>query len=328
MSDSVSDRLVAQLEAQAKLVDHGEFTMDDAAARTKLAQFRLAEPSDWVCLVVEAATAFGATRVQVIGQLTQLWIRFDGEPLDGDEIFSTSSGNEGLRKLAIAISTLFGHYAVSAVEIESPRGRVRLHAEGRNERSASEERENLIRVLGLPEGERERERLRERCRYSPIAVDLEYERISFGLHGALVDRRARNITAIVDGEHTIGWVGWAPGSSPAEILLLTHGVITEIVHATTWEGLAIVDVPLRKDVGERAVLRDAEFERILALVEAAAPQIPREATPEPEPQPEPAPPTPKPFQLPEEPVHPGFGLWITLCCIALVVVFQIVQCAG
>lgn len=290
MSDEVSERLIAKLEAEAKLVDRGEFTMDDVAARTKLAQYRLAEPSDWICLVVEAANLFGATRVGVVGKLAQMWIRFDGEPLDGAAIFSKAAASEdtdepysrlGLRNLAIAIWTLFGHYEVSAVEIESPRGRVRLHADGRTERWPGKEQTNLVRVFGLRDSERERERLRERCRHSPMAIAVERERISFGMRRWLVEREARGIMPIIDGERTIGYVGGKPDSSRATIQLMTHGVAAEVVSASTWEGLAILDVPLAKDLGERAVLRDAEFDRVMALVEAAASRVALDAPPEP-----------------------------------------------
>jgi hypothetical protein len=277
VSDEVSNRLIAELEAEAKLVDHGEFTMDDVAARTKLARYRLADPSGWACLVVEAANLFGATRVEVFASIGQIRFVFDGEPVDGNAIFSSAAAVDGadetgsrlgLRKLAIAISTLFDQFAV-AVDIESPLGRVRVPLQGPNQGSPSNERNNVFRVLGVPQNEAVH--LHERCRHSPMRIEVEYQRISYGLRSWLVERRARNITAIVDGERTIGYVGWLPGESPASIQFMTHGVATELVTTTSWEGMAIVDVPLRKDVGERAVLRDAEFERVMALVEAAAP---------------------------------------------------------
>ncbi|MFV8753856.1 hypothetical protein ACNOYE_25200 [Nannocystaceae bacterium ST9] len=274
-TDEVAKRLIAELETDAQLVDRGAFTIDDAMARTKLAHFRLAEPAAWACLVVEAASCFGARRVDVFARLDQLEIRFDGPPLDGDAVFTDafaegepSPRRVGARKLAIASATLFDQLRVAAIEIESPLARVRLLPEGANQREPSGERRNSIRVLGLRPTE-EHALLRSRCRYSPLAVSLEHHRVSRGLRQFLVDEGARDITPIVVAERTIGFAGW--GVAPA-IHLLTHGVYAERVDASNC--LAILDVGLRKDLGENSIVRDEQFERSLALVEAMQPAPP------------------------------------------------------
>lgn len=296
--NEVAKRLIGALEADAELVDRGGFTIDEQAARTKFARFRMSEPQAWLCLLVEAAGLLGARSVEIVTGLDQVRVVFDGEPLAGDEVFSSAaesvsepegrSARAAQRKLAIAFNTLFDPLGVGAIVIESARGRVRLQHEGPAERSSCAATRTTILVLGLAGTLREQALVRERCRYSALRVTLDYAPISLGMVAALREAEVRSHAPLLDAQgRTIGYVG--TGWQPRDSWLLTHGVLAERLPVAG--GVAIVDTSLAKDLGEHKVIRDAAFDQLVAQIEAriaALPEIGEPLDPQPQRQAEPA----------------------------------------
>lgn len=277
MPDETADRLIGQLEREAELVDHGAFTIDDAAAQAKLARYRMAEPEAWACLIVEAASLLGARRISFESSLDSMRASFDGRPLAPDELFSRAAG-AGIRperKLAIAFHTLFDALGVGTILVESGGVRVRLQPGGAVERSASGGERTTITVLGLSGTAREQALLVERCRYSPLRVRLDHVDISHGLLAALQDRDVHTYAPLHDDAGEVyGYVGAGPRSPT--LVLLTHGVLAE---TPPCGGYAVVDVSLAKDIGEREVLHDAAFAKLLARIEAGVQALPTQGIP-------------------------------------------------
>jgi hypothetical protein len=283
--DEVAGRLIADLEAGAELVDHGAFSIDEAMARTTLAAYRLEDPDVWACLIVEAASLLGSSwvRASVDGELC---LEFGGEPIDADNLFTNAIASANAsdpnrraaaRKLAIAIDAVFTRYPDALVEIESRKSRVRLRADAPNECTRGSDTHNVVRVKDVAQTQAE-QLLRDRCRYSSLDFAINHRNILRGLisrdlRDFVVDDRCTAILAIRDEDRTIGYAGFRGGEQPSVIELLTHGVAAERLFEPRVGFVAIVDVPLGKDIGERSVIRDAEFERILALVRATFDRI-------------------------------------------------------
>ncbi len=274
----VTGRLIDELEQDAELVDAGAFTIDATKARSKLARFRMAEPEAWPCLFVEAAAMLGAERITIACGLDRMTFVCDGQPLDGEELFvgAARSGPSPERKLVVAFDTLFDALGVGTILIDSPRGCVRVHPEGVLERAPASAAHTTITVIGLPSTAREREVLRERCRWSPLAITLEHERISEGMLAALQHVESRTHLPLHDAEgRLVGQIG--EGSGAPMLWLLTHGVLAEQIPLE--RGHAVLDVPLDKDVGEQKVLRNDAYEAWLARVAAAIETLPTSGTP-------------------------------------------------
>jgi hypothetical protein len=274
----VTGRLIGELEQGAELVDQGDFTIDATKARSKLARFRMAEPQAWPCLVVEAAALLGAERITIACGLDRMTFVCDGQPLDGEELFvgAARSGRSPERKLVVAFDTLFDALGVGTILIDSPRGCVRVHPEGTLERAPANSRRTTITVIGLPGTTREREVLRERCRWSPLAITLDHERVSEGMLALLQHVESRTYAPIHDAQgRLVGYVG--DGWRPPMMWLLSDGVLAEQIPLE--RGHAVLDVPLDKDVGEQKVLRNDAYFEWRARVEAAVEALPTSGTP-------------------------------------------------
>src|SRR5690606_12935155 len=63
--ESVAGALLAELEAGGELVDAAGFSTDAAQARAKLREFQLADPYEYVLLLIEAAVLAGAEPVRI-----------------------------------------------------------------------------------------------------------------------------------------------------------------------------------------------------------------------------------------------------------------------
>jgi hypothetical protein len=219
----VAERLIASLEAEAEIVDHGEFTIDQAKAREKLRDYQLADPHAWVLLVVELAALLGARAVYFdYTQPDRTQIRFRSgafareqlaEPLSG--VFAATEGageaerarRSAWQKLAIAINALLGR--ATRIELAcldgqgkgprmtwtgDPEGAVVLDE---LERDAEHAGNHLIVVLdGRGDVghhvERETALLRRACRCSPLLVMAGSEKLSHGWKAVFDPERKRD----------------------------------------------------------------------------------------------------------------------------------------
>jgi hypothetical protein len=221
-SDAVN-RLIASLEAEAEIVDHGEFTIDQAKARDKLRDYQLVDPHAWVLLVVELAALLGARAVYfdyTQPERTQIHFRSGGlareqlaEPLTG--VFATSQGvgeaerarRSAWQKLAIAMNALLGR--ATRIELAcldaagkgprmvwtgDPDGKVALDEIERDaEHGGNHLGGNHLTVVFEDQRshvEHETALLRRACRCSPLLVMAGAEKVSHGWKAVFEPERA------------------------------------------------------------------------------------------------------------------------------------------
>lgn len=264
-SDAV-ERLIASLEAEAEMVDHGEFTIDHAKARDKLRDYQLADPHAWVLLVVELAALLGARAVYfdyAMPEQTQIRFRSGGlareqlaEPLSG--VFATTEGvgaserarRSAWQKLAIAMNALLGR--ATRIELacldamgKGPRMTWTGDPEGgvvldEIERDAELAGNHLSVVLGDrgEHVERETSVLRRACRCSPLLIMAGSEKLSHGWKALFEPERrpgdhddeapAIATTAIRDDEYrSLGLAAQMPSRAKARLRVQANGVFAE-----------------------------------------------------------------------------------------------------
>lgn len=217
-----AERLIASLEAEAEIVDHGRFTIDQAKARDKLRDYQLVDPHAWVLLVVELAALLGARAVYfdyTAPERTQIHFRSGGlareqlaEPLSG--VFATTSGvgaaerarRSAWQKLAIAMNALLGR--ATRIELAcldvggkgarmcwtgDPEGKVALDELERDTEQAGNHLTVVFGDRGDPRNHAEHETalLRRACRCSPLLVMAGSEKLSHGWKAMFEPERAR-----------------------------------------------------------------------------------------------------------------------------------------
>lgn len=306
----VVERLLASLEAEAEIVDHGEFTIDQAKARDKLRDYQLADPHAWVLLVVELAALLGARAVYfdyTQAEQTQIRFRSGGftreqlaEPLSG--VFAATDGVDAAerarrrawQKLAIALNALLGR--ATRIELAcldaagrgqrmcwtgDPEGRVALDEIDRDPEQAG----NHLTVVGTRHVDRETELLRRACRCSPLLVMAGSEKLSHGWKAAFEPEQGRDddqeptpiaTTPIRDEEfRSLGLATQTRSRGKARLRIQTNGVFAEDIDLEGFRPgfLAIADLDLARDLAQSLVLRDAAFEQMLQWVRVAHDRI-------------------------------------------------------
>jgi hypothetical protein len=313
MSETPTERLIAALEQGGRESEAGTWSLDEAAARRKLAEYRLADPRVWLCTIVEAAVVLGAPSIRVDRKLDGLHIAFGGLTPPLEQLFASVVGGDtsdprsrAARKLAIAFETMLERAEVASVEVAA--GGVRLTLtkdERRHESCPPTDRTKIVvrRGLNWPEIDL----LAERGRYARASILTtsvtapEAKPLSLGLEQALVDMEATHARwPIVHEGRTVGWLGHrASADVGSKLVIVSAGITAELVHLRGKGEVAIVEWPLAKDLGENRVVRNEAFERVLTLVEAARTAHPRTPPPQPPPARE---------QTELRPREPSFGL--------------------
>lgn len=79
MSSNIGNFLAEQV-AEGQRVDSGEFTLDSAKARAKLAEFALSEPGLWVVKIVQSAVACGAPDIEFVMPKREVKVCFLNKP--------------------------------------------------------------------------------------------------------------------------------------------------------------------------------------------------------------------------------------------------------
>lgn len=287
--DEVARRHIAALEHEGvSEAEVGAWTLDEEAARRKLAEYRLVDAARWLCMIVEVATLLGASTIELEPSFDELRIEFDGEALALDAFFarvwggrSGSRRERAARKLAIAIEALLEDEDAQVV-IESAGGRLSLRKRERafEATPATSPRTCLVVRRRAVSGWPELERVRVLARYArasiaiitPASSSPVLETITQGLEQALVEREASyQRWPIHEGEATIGWLGHGVPSSQAAstLIIVSDGVIAEQLPLGGKGEVVIVEASLDKDLAENHVLRNAAFDRLLALAHAA-----------------------------------------------------------
>ena len=318
--------LVGGLSQGTELVGEGRFTLDPVKAREKLRAFQLSDPNIYLSLLVEAASlAAPSGSAPVIDfrlgrplEAEFASVAFEAVELEGllggvFRDFGELEGEALARAHALQLLGLAVNAALALepqwVELISYGGEgegvgVRFGPDGSVERSRAV-RTNRVEPhlcfsvafgtfdnLSMAD---ERVLLLQRCRYAPFEVKIDNARISRGLEAGLdyggVEAHADSIQreVMVEGVQ-VGVASKYAEERPAVLLLLTRGVVAEVIELSDHEPgfRAVVNVDLRKDLSQAKVLRNATFSAVLRAVRAAhdaLPDIHVEAEPEPEPEP-------------------------------------------
>lgn len=299
MSDDIAQRHIAELASEGVAEGEGEvgeWTLDEAAARTKLAEYRLGDVDVWPCAIVEAAMLLGASTILFEPSDETLVVTFDGQPLALDGFFARSLGSRrgsdvrAARKLAIALETMLERKDVSMVEIESGQARLVLDRQAWQVRPHARS-ETTTRLVAHRTGTwNELSRLRTEARYARAQVTVKRDfptgedREVISPSTPKVDgETARERWPITDGEPPIGWLhhGEAWSKTPSSLIIVSDGVIAETMQLGGVGELVLLDVSLDKDLGENRVLRNAELERLMVRVEEARVAHPFVAGPRP-----------------------------------------------
>lgn len=81
--DEVARRHIAVLEHEGvSEAEVGTWTLDEEAARRKLAEYRLVDAARWLCMIVEVATLLGASTIELepsFGELPCVIVSITGE---------------------------------------------------------------------------------------------------------------------------------------------------------------------------------------------------------------------------------------------------------
>lgn len=295
-STDVVGELVAALEADGALVDTGRFTLDVAKARSKLANYRLANSQEFVVLLVAAAhvlpdcTAIAfeldmrETRVVFEGatlsahELSRLFAAVFEDLGDGDDEWSRRV--RARRYLAFALEAVLGE----------PHGNARLTTAGLRSSftsSGSNEVEQVddpstVSSLELVITERfwtsvrsgeslveqRRGLLGTRCLHARVPVIVDGVRLN---RGATPPAVAAPVELRENGR-TVGLAGWSQFDPMAKIMWTADGVIVEAVEMPHWMAsfFAVVDASdLPRDLSLTKLQRGPGVEQRLRVIEAA-----------------------------------------------------------
>lgn len=288
--DSVAGRLAAELEGGGEFVDEGGFDIDANRALGKLAQFQLAEPRAYVLRWAEAGLIAGATQLRFDVDGDVLAASFDRE---GDPIVipgaalerllavlvsrgpptQTQLPRELLAQLAVGVVAALGlsptYLAIESVGRDRGGARMVFGDAGGVESLVDAEpgtriylREDLSvgsQLVGATGQRPEHLLLRDHCRYAATPIFLDGRRIS---QRPLLERPITSTPVVRDGL-VIGEAGLSPtADEPARAHLLSHGLLIEtlVLHDCQPGFVAVIDVPLPRDLSRSTIARTAELD--------------------------------------------------------------------
>ncbi len=291
---SKTSDLIAELAAGGELASRGEFTLDRERARDKLQRFQLAEPARYVLLLVEAAVAQGATRVQVQIDTDDVRFEFDGTPFDRvalDALWDVLLGDPlpaypGLRPLALALNAAMG-LRPSFVRVHGagePGLRLELRAQGAPQLDEAEpasaslvhvrERKGLRSIAEFVRALRstrdESKFLREHCRYVTTPIFLGKEQVS---HGAPEQIGCGSREAFVDGTRLVAGIDpdhWPDHGPKALLERCRRGVRVDVLEVEHWPPgvVALIDGPnFALDLSQAGIRRDDNYNKVIQALD-------------------------------------------------------------
>ena len=310
-SNELVAQLVDELDGDAQLVDAGEFTLDPAQARLKLREYQLADPNGYLLLLVEIARLADPNRTSISFTLGRpLVVEFESIELELDAlehllggVFRSRSGLRGEELRHARVMRLLGLALNAALALEPeqvsigwlqdsgmgaglrfvPSGESeRVHMMGEESMRPRARFEVHFGPLANLSFSDERELIERHCSFAPFPVDVDGQVISRGLRAGLdhdgAERLGHTPPELVSlSEVTrLGLANNCNTEAPPVLLLLTRGVLSETLEL---EGLrpgfrAIVDIDARKDLAQAKVLRDPQFDAMLAAVRRAHDKLP------------------------------------------------------
>lgn len=309
-SEDVASSLIEALAGGGEHVDDGVFTLDPAKARQKLREYQLAEPLAYVLLLVEAAhiadTRSTPSRPRIdfgLGSTTRA--SFRGVVLSDEQLCNPFSavfrgsndlaGDELVRTRVLQLLGLAANAALAAgaerLEIQNTDAekRSRCVTIDRNGETQLELREStdasvpghtVFRFVGgglqIGRAAKELALLQAHCELASIPITVDGERIDAGQKAAFAGFRRVQTTSIAIDDHGIVGTAARLGAEPAKALILTRSVLAETIELENCRPgfIAVVDVDLRKDLSQRRVLRDEQFEPVLGAILRAEERLP------------------------------------------------------
>jgi hypothetical protein len=297
-----ADRLIAEMRAGGTHVADGEFTLDPEQARAKMRQFQLADPREYVLLLVQAAVLRGAQRLEVSVDADDLRLQCDGPPFTlGDlaDLYGSLFTRRADRATAARRELALALHAVMAlnpryVTVESGDGRTGVRLElrpdapdvlGEREGGPAGTRVHVKQrfrpglamafLRDLRGGLAEERLLRERCRYASVAIDLEGQRIDGGLRVPPEAEPLAGCTVVLD-DAARGLRGQAAfvAEHASRLDLVLGGVLvathTELDDLPAHLHVVVESDRLRKDVAQADVVRDAAYDDLRGALRGAA----------------------------------------------------------
>ncbi|MDY0002338.1 MAG: hypothetical protein RBU30_13665 [Polyangia bacterium] len=283
---SAADELIAALEQEGARDGPGEFTLAPEAARTKMQQFQLREPLQFVLLLVQAASLRGSRRISFEFDADDLRMVFDGQGISSREL-------EGLHgtlfapcpdSMAASLQELA--LACNAAEALSP---AFVQVRSTTEQGTFEleicpglpltfgpagpldwpTRIQVRMWVGRLPHKAVRELLIARCRYASQEIFLDRSRISRGmkLEGTLPQ-------VPIKGPDSKGVAGWSSKGDirRGELRIVKNGAwITTLSPPFLLPGAIVVieDNRIRKALSQDAVVQDAALASVLETARAA-----------------------------------------------------------
>jgi hypothetical protein len=292
-NDDAALALVSQLEAEARFVDAGKFTLDSHKAREKLAAYQLAEPERYVLFLVEAAHLLqSCTNVAftIEDQLTRVVFEgvelkraelqgcFDALFVDVTELDPESARRlHGRQRLALAINAALG----------LPRARIEMcsmlageesmrvvideqaHVQTHALPSSSSTAALVVEIHHEAGWPKQQAVLRENAGYATVPMQLNGNRIGGGLADLCATIEIRDADGRVVGQ--AGWCAARARQGLAMVAFVANGVIVETQSEPELPVgvLAVLDAnDLARDISQSKLQRDETFQR---RVEAVAP---------------------------------------------------------
>lgn len=288
------ENLIANLSRQGERRGGGSFTLDPARAREKLREYQLSDPHRYVLLLVQAATALGAERIEFEIDADDMWMRFDArflEPGDIAGLFdalfadAADSGTRGRQTLAFGLNAAlalsprfvrvrsgtqrFEFGTEGIVQVESHDGDVafthEIHVKDRPSPQVFVEFFKDLRGQIAEEVV-----LREACRWSRVPIWLDGTPISKPLRLPTEETWLRRD---VSWGQATGQVGIGSGLAPALVTISCSGVVLlhEALPGAPPGFLALVDAPhLGRDVSQTQIVRDERFVQLMIGLRRAA----------------------------------------------------------
>lgn len=274
------DAYVSNLGTGAGAGEAGSFTLERSRARELLEKLALAQPSDWVLLVVQAAVLRGATGTDATVTEDRVTLAFDGAACSRDDLerLYDPAGGTALEEAGAALSRARLGLALGAVRaldwreiaLDSGDSRITCRPGAEEVIDAAPEpvlgtRLDVLRttVAGVEPGEARA--LRTRCRFLEIPLVMNGTPVASSPAFPVGTR-----VFPVDVPGARGQAGFVPQPDDASWLsLVQHGVIIEEVQLRRGVRYfrAVVHAPgLRTDLTGLAPVRDGTHQALLQAV--------------------------------------------------------------
>jgi hypothetical protein len=294
---SAADDLIRELASDGRTDSEGAFTLDREKARDKMRLFQLADPVRYVLELVQAAMLKGASRIRFDIDADDMLMRCDGTPFtveDFEDVYGSllskteSPVVEARRELclglnaAMALNPRFirvesgGAYLLMRPGKDDEYGALEAEVAGTSVHVKQRFRAGLLVEFfrNLSGRLAEEYLLRERCVFCPVPVDLEGEVISRGLElpRALATARfeIEGVRGVIGLSHTllsrkitsIEEVARRVHIVVDGVVIVTHD-LPELLPGTL---AVVVGSRLRKDVSQSDIVRDEEYDRLVAAL--------------------------------------------------------------